>query len=621
MDFNSISDIVSKIIDEILISSAFQVDGPEKKYRCKATYSLFPKFETSPLVSDAVNAVCTTVNTFVTKKSEFAKQYNRFFFEVLCKVNRVGELIVKIVFLNEVLSADGGTLWVKWNSSTESNLFVQALKAEHPALVAVVAHVDLEPGKCNGAKPTKKSSYIPLTADGRLTINETTTNGFTYELSTDSFCEVNPVMEDKIFYFICRILELTDGGKEERKKSNSLFLSGRDILSMSQSLRHYYSSCTAVTTCPSVYRDSVVNNMSWSELADKNRIFCSLEAFCQNEGEKHVIMTSGRHGLHPSSSVALVNLAKRKKLSDFVYISCNKLSLTRDFFILKEGFRMWNVACFDFFPGTSYKMIVVHWKPYQLESLRGSLLVLPIGPPGSGKSVCGRKLKELLCCREAQIKLVFESSQEGLSSYILEPDIAISTSVPRHFLSVEPSFSIDHVERDLIFQSFKNKKNTFRRSKSETHAKILNEIRKTDCVQRVLYLDSTNSSVEARKLYSDLWRTSQSMSFCGEKNTCKGYPEVLSLHFSSWDVQLLLDRVKYRTDHPSFPSEAALQKKKMESILSALGEEKSCNAYGAFTIPNEGLEAHTVSRVQFAIFSHLFLSSDLALELCNSVLC
>lgn len=670
MSVIAIPQIIKSMVDALVADPARRVSGPTSKYRCKATYSLYPHLQVSPIVSDTVNSLCESVETFKRDHSVFFHRHPQFFFEVMGKENRVGDLIVKLVLINEWLPREKGerpkscfcnspsakktkveslteeqleeqpkSIWEEWISSEEPEKLLNFLLQRHPSLVAVVAHVDIIPAQ-GRRKPTKSSNYVSLTHDKSSKIREVTTNGKVYSLSVDSFCEVNQYMESKIFEYICSILDLNCAPEMDVKRA--LFLSGRDILAMFKSLESFYDTTECVTTCPSVFRDAEENGMSFcTELAEKNNVCTFLRSFCESNSHKikHAILTSGRHGLHPSTSVELVNLAEEGALTDLIYISCNIDSLARDFHIFKEGFRMHSAQVFDFFPETLYVMTVVHWKPYALEALKGSLLTLPIGPPGSGKSTIGKKILEVLQVENPHIK-VNKGIRSTSNVLVLNERIASDTSVPRSFLNVETTFKISVIERDVLFKSFKEQGCSLHVSKTKTHESLLDALAQGGSDRSILYLDSTNGSEDARKLYKGKWIEPSVPSPCSLfgphsliNNSDPEIPGCLELLFVCKDVETLLKRVQGRGYHPSFPDELEKQEKKICNIIAALqvnGDGKSpleglcftqmlnpqiSSSFCAIKNCNNTTKNETVGISLFIILSHLYLSSSLAISL------
>eukprot|EP00796_Vickermania_ingenoplastis_P005320 gene5320-3822_t len=552
------------IVNEITTNEKIRVHGPQTHYRCKATYSLYPQLVVSPITYESVNDACESVSVFRMHHSAIGQEHPRFFFEVMAKENRKGQLMIKIVFINKIDPTQGSTtLWERWSMSTEPAELVSFLKQRHPAVVAIVAHVDLQPtGNCSH-KPNKNGSYISLLQNVPPTLEEQTPNGVAYTLSADSFCEVNPFMEIKMFQYISRTLLLFD--TERNPQLFSLFLSGRDVLAMQKSLASQYGFIESVTSCPSVFEDAAVNQVD-CKLSQKNSIWTCLNQFVEKRetSTRHVIITAGRHGLHPSTTVALVNLANKRLVHNFIYISCNKESFARDFHILKEGLRLIDVSVFDFFPGTSYAMTVIHMMPYKFERLQGSLLVLPIGPPGSGKTTAGRWLHEIF--NSTKTSPTAQLMECGM--YCLPSDITDDPSIPRKCLDVESVMQVRTVERDRLFKYFRDQKMSLKSARAKTHEALLGSVCH-DAVRSLLYLDSTNGSAEARQLYLSKWISEGNVGtsnhhMIGEREC------VVELLFLCRDTDLLLKRLQQRTDHPSFPTNPDEQREKLQKILSAV---------------------------------------------------
>lgn len=667
-----VTDVLTKLVEGIIQEKAFFVSGPQERYRCKATYSLHPRFSPSVTVSRSVNAVCETVSNFVETESTFAKLFPTFFFEVMCKENRRGEFMVKIVFMNQMINQnkDGNdvqgdkkmssfyTLWEEWRASDESANLVDFIRKRHSSVQLVVGHVDLKPpfsaGSNKWSKPSKKSHYIPLIPHSSGTLWERTANDKLYRLSPDSFCEVNHIMEEKIFHYICDVLGLQNDSQKESaeayppsstvgspscsgsistKFSNCspkhLFLCGRDILAMFSSFESFYSSVHCVTSCPSVFEDSKRHPIPSCRLLEKNEVAEEFREFCkQNANETHhAIFTSGRYGLHPSTSLELVNNVRESQtLEDLIYISCNKASFVRDLHLLKEGFRVENVSVFDFFPQTSYEMIVAHWIPYSSIKLNGSLLVMPVGPPGSGKSVCGLMLKKMFSTTESLVVPLVSEDSTKEQFFKLNSRIQAKNSIPRNFLEIESSLSIFLVERDRLFKDCRERGLSLKVSRTETHSALLQSLR-NPCQRKVVYLDSTNTNNEARMLYSSVWE--EQCSNPALTSSIHSFPSlttssVLELHFTCRDLNELLIRVRKRVDHPSFPTLEEEQANKVETILDALyrndhGTSKPVIDSSKYFIDNTLSEKRTIECIQYIVCAHLFFSPSIAHILCQAM--
>lgn len=612
----TVEDAIGKMVDALCSDAAWWVNGPTSGYRCKATYSLYPSFSTSQLVSNVVNSVCSSVNDFRVS-SPFSLAHPKFFFEVLAKVNRSGGVLVKIVFFNErvsLMAQDGHTLWDEWLKSGEQDQLVLHLRHSYSLISSIIAHVDVVP---TGQKPTKKSSYISLIQSGCLTITEQTPSGKEYVLSSDSFCEVNHAMEEEIFSYLCSVLSL----HSRAPATSSLFLSGRDILAMFKSLEEFYSFIQCSTTCSSVYEDSRINNISLCQLVEKNQIHQLLKEFYHSrQGKKDIVMTAGRHGLHPSTLVSLVNLASilPSEIDNFIYISCNKESLKRDFFVLKEGYRMRSVSTFNFFPGTSYVMTVVQWKPLTVEYCNGCLLVLPIGPPGSGKSVCGRALQECFSRRDDTADVCCRRSSDLTEGYCwLDPGIAKEKSIPRKCLHVDSALDVEVVERDRIFKDFREQGVSLKKAKRETHSSLIFRLLARTSYRRLLYLDSTNGRSEGRAAHIQQWLQGYDceMNAGGHIHV----PSFLELWFACSDSDILLERVQSRLLHPSFPTEEIAQRKKLMDISSSMEVPNFSKDSTALVVNNTATEKETVERVLFIVAAFLYCDHHIALSLYHVV--
>ncbi|KPI85463.1 hypothetical protein ABL78_5484 [Leptomonas seymouri] len=800
----SYASVLRALCRSITSTDAIRVKGKQEEYRCKATYSLLPKLQVSPLSMRSVNEIATAVSDFCATRSRISVVARDFFFEVCVKVSRDDRYMVKLSFLNQRLnggntdisqghigkppllrkdavasalsvplespsSREGScteTLFDVWMRSSEAYSLEDHLRAVHPGLAAVVAHVCLPSPEARDEddslhrKPNKSSAYIPLTRSGASAMVEYTPNGHPFWLSADSFCEVNHEMETAIYEAIVEFLRLSPKSVEREEDMRSskddgetvavakggrsslsrgvggvlpvmpqssaaslpsppsnrrAFVCGRDVNSVVRTFSEYYCTTTVVTTCPRVYADTKMNSIlhcvqcAKDQIAEPLRTFALAGGTSEDEGgrensdparsnraaplrgstefpaEAHCLITAGRHGLHPSTTAALMELGAAGLLSHLIYVSCNVESLTRDLHILKETWCVAHARTFDFFPGTNYVMTVLHLQTLSAGSAEGSclggggdLLVLPVGLPGTGKSTCGRALEAFFRGMSYDAGSVHDTGKTHAVHATLPPETkkakevrcagSPTASVPRTLLFLrQRTFRFRHVERDQIFQE-KKSATSLRVAKQETHEALVAalgvwEIGANDHVhndgdvsfgccritpRRVLYLDSTNGSCEARKLYQSLWRASSQLAHRGGSGgeggkRCCGSASLRSscvvLFFDTpGTVTELLRRVQQRGPHPSFPSAIEQQLRKLEVIASALKENENVAAVNVEVENDTEVDAadascwhihasskdnaakETIEEVVLTVCAHLLFSSGLVSLLRNDAL-
>eukprot|EP01006_Ploeotia_vitrea_P000675 TRINITY_DN103459_c0_g1_i1.p1 TRINITY_DN103459_c0_g1~~TRINITY_DN103459_c0_g1_i1.p1 ORF type:complete len:406 (-),score=35.65 TRINITY_DN103459_c0_g1_i1:48-1097(-) len=258
-----------------------------------------------------------------------------------------------------------------------------------------------------------------------------------------------------------------------------------------------------------------------------------------------VVLTAGRGGLVPS---AIEALKAKRNIKMVVYISCNVKTWIPNIevFMNNAAFLIGNFRSFDFFPGTKYRM------SYTLLQHVPKTLILPVGPPGAGKSTIGRKLTQLF-----------------------------------------PADSFIHLERDCIFKQLRQTLNSLSATKKATHEQLCDTLKAMQSLfnpdnskpqvtgsSKIVYLDSTNGNKSGRDFYIE---TAGAHTHCIEVAM-----QAVKAQTSSELLQLLFERTKHRTVdnatepqtasapctcmpddtlHPSWPVEVAEQKKKIETIL------------------------------------------------------
>ena len=139
------------------------------------------------------------------------------------------------------------------------------------------------------------------------------------------------------------------------------------------------------------------------------------------------------------------------------------------------------------------------------------ILLLPIGPPGSGKTTFSK------------------------------------------ILQTKSNRNVVTISRDVVFQEFR-KTNSIRKSKSLTHQKIKNTISNVEN-NSIIYIDTTNSNQGIRDIYINLVNPDIFKYICFQTN-----------HLEK-PIEYLLSRTIQRK-HPTFPKEIEKQTEIIINILN-----------------------------------------------------
>ena len=589
-----LEDMTASLCRDIVQCDRHRTDGPTRGYRNKITYSLQPSLVTCDLAEPAVNAACQQIASFRTDRSAFPEIWC----EVCAKRTRKGDFMIKVSFV----STDD--VFSDWLRQEGRGPFCDFVREKIPPCVALVAHAASSSASV-AAKPSKKDQYVSLLGDG--SVEEYTPNGYGFLLSADSFCEVNHTMEDAMFVAAVRMLKLDDrsllslpregvaSNRSELQVQRGAFMTGRDVNCVHKSFARYYAGpVMAVTTCPRVQEDTKLNGIN-CELSTKDRIgpdhvipkilLNPRSAPREREGSQELpspnpllhfdfFVTAGRHGLHRQTVESLNESSKF--ISSLLYVSCNVESMTRDIHLLKCCFSIRDAATFDFFPGTDYVMTMLVLTP--LKAPR-SLLVLPVGPPAIGKSSSCRYFQSAAMASDRQCCDKVKAAQHKLRT-----QRGYASSVVRDMPRIPGQISVSIFERDAAFHRHKEEGCSLRMAKEKTHCDLheavshtpesmeageepLKSVHKT---AKVLFLDSTNGSAEARELYGQWWPRDGS-----------DLVQVLVLHMELPDesclsgpssvADALCHRASQRLGHPAFPEAADAQRRKVQDVLDALG--------------------------------------------------
>jgi hypothetical protein len=644
----SLEELTATLCRAVVECPALRVPGPALGYRNKITYSLRPSFSVSDLADGRINEACSTVYEFSTKES--------LFFDVWCEVcakrTRRDELLIKTSFRCDE------KIFTQWKNE-ESAAFVRYVQKQLPSCTALIAHTS---NSSSTAKPGKHDQYVTLIGSGCVV--EYTPNGFGFSLSADSFCEVNHTMEDAMFSAALRMLQLGEHASEGKKRR--AFMTGRDINSVYRTFAGYYAEpVVAVTSCPRVHMDTIINGIP-CDLCSKDCIGPDhivpkvggrvLEEDDTSDGRFDMLVTAGRHGLHRNTVDAINSVVQH--VASVLYVSCNVESMTRDVHLFKSRFFIRDAAVFDFFPGTSYVMTMLVLEPFAV--LPRKLLVLPVGPPLVGKSSSCRYLRDMALASEKLDGDKVKAHQQHLRQQ--RGIVSVIRDMPR----IQRQLQVDIFERDCVFHMHKEKGCSLRKAKEGTHSDLLAALGDAaghdddrPASAATLCIDSTNGSADARTLYIEEWRKHHTpfkvRTSDGRSTESSFYSPlieyiVINMKVSNMNVDastsaflgkdaeddsiasVLCQRAVGRRDHPAFPREKELQRKKITDIMRALErdhegpfsslEQPSSTGHTGLTtvLENGASESETSLAFAWQVFCCLFCSSLLARKLLSSLI-
>eukprot|EP00756_Hemistasia_phaeocysticola_P045164 Hpha_TRINITY_DN18925_c0_g1::TRINITY_DN18925_c0_g1_i1::g.17661::m.17661 len=499
---SGVSPFVAGAFDCLLEVPTLRLDGPRCGYRNKITYSVHQAggvFNTTDLAREECNAVCRSVHQWAsTREGVWCKGIH----EVCAKVSRSGAVMVKL-FL--VMSAEQQAKWV----AEEFPRFVEVMLEQHPTIATIVSQRSDSP-----SKPGKdEGTYTTLYGPGFL--RERTPNGVPYVISADSFCEINHFMEDRIWTLLDRWLPRRVEGVEG-EPAWDLLIMGRDSNPLAVGLfplMHGRHSCRrgySVCHCPRVMRDLHSNVKEFCRDADKMGVHGVDGKFKYADTIRalgdgvpiRVVINAGRSGMAPQTVKAL---SDHPLIEQIITFSCNPKTLAPNATALaKSGFGVANYRSLDFFPGTDYVMQAVDFRrPWRA-------LVLPVGPPGSGKSTLGR----------------------GVESWGL---------------------SGSAVERDRIYAKCRSSLPSFAQAKRAAHAEVCSAMRSGAAGGSCLVYDSTNGDASGRD-----WATGEAAAGWDTlPRVARRVVVVAPLRPAVPDADAqLVGRCLQRPDHPAFPGDA-----------------------------------------------------------------
>mmetsp|Transcript_21984 Transcript_21984/g.47768 ORF Transcript_21984/g.47768 Transcript_21984/m.47768 type:complete len:639 (+) Transcript_21984:243-2159(+) len=562
-DSSPSSSWVARLISHLYNLPELHVPSPSgrnDKYRNKMTYNIPLPDPLSNLAQDEINQVCRHVETWAdgynhnnditTATSQIARKRKAVaseneeseqeeetndtatateeqvvFREVMVKATRDGSMLVRVTVQRSNTCGEGNS--ALWGAS-----FVQHMRTAFPTIQCVCYN------EAHGrARPPKTAPLHFLYGADRPYVMESTPNGISYQISPDTFSEINHEVERLQF-------EQTRTWIKEFEGTDAVLLvSGRDISSFGLGWgsikgdrgEKIFSEVVACQHCPLVNTDAVANfqrhctDVKGAVLHLTKEVMAegiseALNAAQERQKNKPsvpvvVVLTGGRKGLEPSYIRCLM---QNSSVSCIVYNSCCTLSLVRDmehFMGGEFGFQIDGFASFDFFPGTKYRASLIRLVR------RPKTLVIPVGPAGVGKSTMARELER---------------------------------NTPKN--------TVRWWQRDEVFASLRNQAVGLNKTKHIVHEQLLSFLDTRENGDRsVQVVDSTNSSAEARTLYVQTGKPDLTI-LVELKPHGQDDKEVLDL---------LMERTKGRlgdgkSSHPSFPDTADEQRVKHVNILKGI---------------------------------------------------
>ena len=527
----------------------------------------------SSLADKQLNEVCKSINNWAIERQQSTDSSSDAFLfrEVMAKCSRDGSIMIRLTVQRSININDNSY----WNEDT-IQAFTTHLTTLHPNIKCICYNETN-----TKARPTKDAPLHLIHGNNMFLIEQTPSKGLQYQISPDSFCEVNFEVEDLQYKQTVKLIKEYQGA--------ILIVSGRDINSYGLGFgsiqnektgQKVFSEVLAVQHCPLVAKDAKANfnryqhevkstvlHLPKDEMADGVSKVLEEALKRQNHPPVVVVTTGGRKGLHPSY---LNFLTHHKSIVCIIYNSCSLKSLTVDVEgFISGGLYIDDFKSYDFFAGTKYSASVLRLLQ------RPKILILPIGPAGSGKSTLASR--------------IVDNSPDKMFSWW---------------------------QRDLEFVKLRNANVGMNKSKSLLHEQMLSFLRGSDddddsCVR---ILDSTNGNSGARELYL--------------KEAKPGLFIVVILTCSSDMDQndtadLLLSRTVDRLEgggssHPSFPTTVDEQRKKHLAILKGIeypstdeieGFKKECSR--TVVLECDISDVSKLSSLPFEIFMRCSLSDQL----------
>jgi tRNA/tmRNA/rRNA uracil-C5-methylase (TrmA/RlmC/RlmD family) len=536
---------VSQLLSLLFSHSDLHVPSKKlKHYRNKITYNL-PLESVSPLAELHLNEVCQAIDDWTREREVIG-----LFREVMAKSSRDNSMMIRVTVQRRQRQEDnhdivGANADVKEDTDTAGSItcgkedlddydyddwddsakqaFVSHLTQIFPSITCICYNESLD-----RSRPTKDAP-LKLIYGNEMHVLEKTPSGLSYQISPDSFCEINHEVEDLQNEQTVSWIQQYQGA--------ILVCSGRDINSYGLGLGSIknakggkvFSEVVAVNHCPLVAKDAKANferhkdeikatvlHLSKNEMAKGVSVALEAARERQNYPPVVVVTTGGRKGL---DQTYLNFLKDYQAVECIVYNSCSTKSLEVDmegFVSGPQGYLIDDFRSYDFFAGTKYSASVLRLLR------RPKTLVLPVGPAGCGKSTLASTLTER-----------------------------------------SPRNTCLWWHRDLEFAKLRNANVSMTKSKSLIHGRMLSFLN-GDC-KSVRIVDSTNGNAGARLLYFNESR-----------------PEIFIIVVLSPPtkdgenvIEMLLERTSNRlaggkTSHPSFPSTVHEQREKHLAILKGI---------------------------------------------------
>ena len=457
------------------------------------------------------------------------------FREVMVKTTRFNSLMVRITIQK---ATDGS-----WKDP-----FVDYMSNMCPEL-ACLCYNEAE----TTARPTKEQPVMLLYGDPY--VMETTPSGFEYRISPDTFCEVNHEVE-RLQY---------DQAKEWIQQfatglNATLLVSGRDVSSFGLGFgslqdsngNNIFRDVLAVQHCPLVHADAVANFERHAGTVEttvfhkcKRTMVDAIASRFKQHQPVVGVMTGGRKGLDPRYLQYLVD---NDNICAIIYNSCSTKSLVRDMEGLCQAFVVEDFRSHNFFPGTNYtaSLTLLMRRPK-------TTLIIPVGPAGVGKS----------------------SLAQGL---------------------IDGGLDISWWHRDIVFSRHREAGMGLNKTKQLVHQDVISFLNKTS---GILYVDSTNGSIEARKLYVREANADRVIYISLEP---KGKEEEVL----EWLLERTRNRLGNNKDHhPSFPETEEEQREKHENIIKGISYPTETSNGGVIVSCNPSEE---IGSLLFSLFLELSTS-------------
>ncbi|CAK0837215.1 unnamed protein product [Prorocentrum cordatum] len=356
-------------------------------YRNKASLSLGELFAPQDSCAPELNRVASWLQA-----SALSSAGSGLWVEAALKLTRRGSLGVKVILRGREAAEE----WVR----DRSGAWWAELRRDLPFVSSVTYQVapadsDEKPPK----SPWHPRYQTPTALFGDPFVLEGVPGGTlsqpapAYRLSPDTFSEVNTPAEDAMF----EVLSEWVCGLRGRGEAQVLGMFGRNCGLLGLALQHRFDfrRVYARTHCPVTIADVQASvEMLPPHLADlwdtgrceKYDFGAAMAAIPEGQGKMLVHVTNSRHGLADGIIPAL---KARRDITAVAYNSCSHLPLPAEWQELFSGpgaFQLAAFRSFDLLAGTEFM------SSYFLLVRRPPMLVLPIGPPGVGKSWLARRL-------------------------------------------------------------------------------------------------------------------------------------------------------------------------------------------------------------------------------------